>query len=79
MNQNTAGAVLVLILAAAGFVNDKPAAWGLVALSAALAFLKAELDRADVLFNWPELQWAAAASALASWVAVIAAATILAL
>jgi hypothetical protein len=43
------------------------------------AFLKAELDRADVLFNWPELQWAAAASALASWVAVIAAATILAL
>lgn len=77
MNQNTSGAVLLLILAVAGFVGHEPAVWGLAALSAALAFIKAELDLAHVLFGWPELQWATAASALASWVAVAVAALIL--
>lgn len=39
MNQNTAGAVLLLVLAAAGLVYGTPVAVALVAVTAALAFL----------------------------------------
>lgn len=77
MNQNTSGAVLVLILAAAGFATNQPAMWGLAAMTAALAFIKAELDLAHVLFQFPELQAAAVAATLASWAAALTAALIL--
>jgi hypothetical protein len=70
MNQNTAGAVLLVILAAAGFVQHVPAAWALAALAAALAFLKAEADRGDVLFDGLHWRRAAAVCALGSWFAV---------
>ncbi|MBZ9807686.1 hypothetical protein [Mesorhizobium sp. ESP-6-2] len=42
MNQNTAGAVLLLILAAAGFHTNTPVAWWFAGLTAALAFLAEE-------------------------------------
>jgi len=49
MNKNTAGAVLVLILAAYGIVNDETAVWVLAAATAALAFLASEaLDYSDL-------------------------------
>lgn len=43
MNKNTAGALLVLIIAAAGLVHDKPWAWGLAVVTCALAFLAEEM------------------------------------
>lgn len=77
MNQNTAGAVLVSIIATAGFVTDHPSVWGLAALTAALAFVRQELDDADDLFGFPALGTLGTYAALASWVAIIAAAIIL--
>lgn len=74
MNQNTAGAVLLIILAVAGFVQHEPAAWAFAAIAAALAFLKAEFDRADVLFDRNYLRAGAAATAFGSWVSVVLAA-----
>ena len=74
MNQNTSGAVLVLILAAAGLIQHEPVTWGLAALAAALAFIKAELELAHVLFQWPQLRVAVFVAALASWVSVVFAA-----
>lgn len=43
MNKNTAGAALVLIIAAAGLVTHEPAAWGFAAFTCALAFLCEEM------------------------------------
>jgi hypothetical protein len=42
MNQNTAGAVLLLILAVAGFHTETPAAWWFAGLAASLAFVGEE-------------------------------------
>jgi len=48
MNKNTAGAVLVLILAAYGIVHDETAVWSLCVATAAWAFLANEaLDYAN--------------------------------
>lgn len=49
MNKNTSGALLVLIIAAAGLVHDKPWAWGLAAVTCALAFLAEEFADVDTL------------------------------
>ncbi|PAQ09550.1 hypothetical protein [Mesorhizobium temperatum] len=49
MNKNTAGAVLVLIIAAAGLVYDKPWAWGFAAATCALAFLAEKLSELDTV------------------------------
>ncbi|MER9410316.1 hypothetical protein [Mesorhizobium sp. M0589] len=46
MHKNTSGALLVLIIAAAGLAHDNPWAWGLAAITCALAFLAEEF--ADV-------------------------------
>lgn len=71
MNQNFSGAVLLLILAAAGLQQGNAAAWGFAALASALAFLRKEIDLADVLYDMPELRYAGVTTAVASWVAVV--------
>jgi hypothetical protein len=70
MDQNTSGAVLLLILAAAGFIQHQPAVWMLAGLTAGLAFLTVELrglGMTNLAFN----------TALASWATVAVAALIL--
>lgn len=74
MNQNTAGAVLVLILATAGFVTGQPVTWMLAGFTAALAFLKFELDAMHDAFGFPVLWKLSTISALASWACAVAAA-----
>jgi hypothetical protein len=49
MNRNTSGAILVLIIAAAGLVHDKPWAWGFAAATCALAFLSEEMKELDTV------------------------------
>ncbi|QND67650.1 hypothetical protein HB777_29410 [Mesorhizobium loti] len=49
MNKNTSGALLVLIIAAAGLHLDRPWAWGLAAATCALAFLAEEFADAGNL------------------------------
>lgn len=70
MDQNTSGAVLLLILAAAGFVQQQPSVWMLAGFTAALAFVTVEL-RGLGMTNW------AFNTALASWATVALAALIL--
>lgn len=77
MNQNTAGAVLVLILGAGGFVTDQPTVWMLAIFTSALAFLKCELDAMHDAFGFPVLWKLSTATALASWACAAAAAIIL--
>lgn len=74
MNQNTAGAVLLLIIAAGGLVTGRPAAWHFSALSAALAFVEHELRHAFDQFQHREIALAGAVVGIASWIAVAAAA-----
>lgn len=78
MNQNTAGAVLVLILAAAGLVQDQPAVWALAAVTAALAFVCHEVGLLYDFSGRPLFWGLRNALALASW-ATVALAFILAL
>ncbi|OWK18309.1 hypothetical protein AJ88_03770 [Mesorhizobium amorphae CCBAU 01583] len=70
MNKNTAGALLVLIIAAAGLVHDKPWAWGLAAVTCALAFLAEELG--DVTSS-VGTAIARVGVALLSWATIVAA------
>ncbi|MER8481183.1 hypothetical protein [Mesorhizobium sp. M1322] len=74
MNQNTAGAVLLLVLAAAGFVHNNPMAWGFVALTAALAFVAQELREAGLVSAKPVLFWSDIGAAVLSWVTIAVAA-----
>ena len=74
MNKNTSGAVLVLILAAAGLFYDKPTAWALAALTAALAFLAWEFGE----HASRAAQGIGVVLALLSWVTVACAALSLA-
>jgi len=70
MDKNTAGLALVLIIAAAGLVNDKPWAWGLAAITCALAFLAEELGAAPGSIG---MAMAHVGVALLSWATVAAA------
>ncbi|RWI22869.1 MAG: hypothetical protein EOQ92_18315 [Mesorhizobium sp.] len=49
MNKNTAGAVLVLIVAATGLMHDNPWACGLAAATCALAFLAEEVREVSTI------------------------------
>lgn len=71
MNTNFAGVMLVGILAAGGFVYDRPAAVFLAALTAALAFVATDI-RQGVATPLP-LLWTSFVLAIASWVAIAAA------
>lgn len=73
MNQNTSGAVLLLIIAAAGLYTNHPLAWVLAAATAALAFLANELRDAANLFGVSRLSVAAEVVAIASWITIAAA------
>lgn len=75
MNKNTAGAVLMLVLAAAGFIWAKPVAVGFVVLACIGASVTEELRDASPLTRRYGVLLAAASivTALISWVAVVAA------
>lgn len=74
MNQNTAGALLLAIIAAAGLLHDKPMAWVFAIVTAALAFLAAEVRAVDdYLLDWKTRVIAGNAIALASWATTLAA------
>lgn len=75
MNKNTAGAVLILIIAAAGLYRDVPEAWVLAAVTCALAFLAEELRDVGSLHGRPDIVSLASIPALASWVTIITAFT----
>jgi hypothetical protein len=67
MNKNTAGALLVLMIAAAGFTWDKPAAVVFAGVTCALTFLAAEF--ADCM--WTHIGARAAfCLAVGSWITV---------
>ena len=67
MNKNTAGALLVAILAVAGFAWSAPAAvWACIVVCAS-AFIAEELRDGDALFL-------GTAAAIVSWLAIVVAA-----
>lgn len=78
MNQNTAGAVLLLIIAAAGFQTNHPAAWWLAGITAGLAFVANEVRNANELIGSDTLARVGNGLALLSWLTVAAAAVVLA-
>jgi hypothetical protein len=74
MNQNTAGAVLLLIIAAAGLHNNVPAAWWLAGITAALAFVNHEVRALYEVSGRQGLAKAGFVIAFLSWLTVAAAA-----
>lgn len=73
MNQNTSGAVLLLIIAAAGLHTNHPVAWFLAGLTAGLAFISNELRTVFELHTNPAMGVAALVVAVASWITTLAA------
>jgi hypothetical protein len=71
MNQNFSGAVLLLILAAAGFQTNTPAAWWFAGLTAAIAFLAEEARAYHEMRGSSRAYAANVGLALASWAAVV--------
>lgn len=74
MNQNFSGAVLLLILAAAGFHTNTPAAWWFAGITAALAFIAEEVRSGYDMTTAPWLWTARNVIALLSWLTVAASA-----
>lgn len=74
MNQNFSGAVLLLVLAGAGFQTNTPAAWWFAGLTAALAFLSEEARAYREIHGGFRSQVVALCLAVASWLTVAIAA-----
>jgi hypothetical protein len=68
MNKNTAGAVLMLIVAAAGLHRNVPEAWVFAAMTCVLVFVTEELRDVGNLYGRADLGAFAAITAVGSWV-----------